>query len=207
MSTFNRIPARGFEHCQSIGIWHDTCVHRHAMKPHPLAITAWLLIFTMGHVLSLPDAYAQRLQKSDLGSTLVNADGLTLYVFDNDSDGTADASDNCPATVNVSPQDRDGERVAICRFKRFHVGGVFKQVLTIRPAVGVAFGRVGIVAARTLRILAVVGERLGVSAIAAEVAAGDLVPIADVLAVLDVPLTAATRSGGWILDGAPRTVD
>jgi adenylate kinase len=49
-------------------------------------------------------------------------------------------------------------------------------------------------------------SRLGVQ-IAADVAAGDLVPMADVLAVLDVPLTAATRSGGWVLDGAPRTVD
>ena len=49
-------------------------------------------------------------------------------------------------------------------------------------------------------------SRLGVR-IAAKVAAGDLVPMADVLAVLDVPLTIATRSGGWVLDGAPRTVD
>lgn len=49
-------------------------------------------------------------------------------------------------------------------------------------------------------------SRLGVR-IAAKVAAGDLVPMADVLAVLDVPLTMATRSGGWVLDGAPRTVD
>lgn len=49
-------------------------------------------------------------------------------------------------------------------------------------------------------------SRLGVR-IAAKVAAGDLVPMADVLAVLDMPLTIATRSGGWVLDGAPRTVD
>lgn len=49
-------------------------------------------------------------------------------------------------------------------------------------------------------------SRLGVR-IAARVAAGDLVPMADVLAVLAMPLTIATRSGGWVLDGAPRTVD
>lgn len=54
------------------------------MKPHPLAITAWLLIFTMGHVLSLPDAYAQRLQKSDLGSTLEPQCDLCWYPSQND---------------------------------------------------------------------------------------------------------------------------
>lgn len=41
--------------------------------------------------------------------------------------------------------------------------------------------------------------------VAATIAAGDLVPVADVLAVLRAPLAAATRSGGWVLDGAPRT--
>lgn len=49
-------------------------------------------------------------------------------------------------------------------------------------------------------------SRLGVR-IAAKVAAGDLVPITDVLAVLTEPLTMATRYGGWVLDGVPRTVD
>jgi len=49
-------------------------------------------------------------------------------------------------------------------------------------------------------------SRLGVE-IAPKVAAGDLVPMAVVLAVLEVPLTAATRSGGWVLDGAPRTLE
>jgi adenylate kinase len=41
--------------------------------------------------------------------------------------------------------------------------------------------------------------------VAATVAAGDLVSMADVLAVLDEPLRAATQAGGWVLDGAPRT--
>jgi len=50
------------------------------------------------------------------------------------------------------------------------------------------------------------GSTLGVR-IAAKVAAGDLVTTADVLAVLEERLDAATRAGGWILDGAPRTVD
>jgi adenylate kinase len=45
------------------------------------------------------------------------------------------------------------------------------------------------------------GER-----IAARVAAGELVDTSDVLAILEVPLVAATGSGGWVLDGAPRTL-
>lgn len=45
------------------------------------------------------------------------------------------------------------------------------------------------------------GER-----IAAMVAAGELVDTADVLAILEAPLVAATGSGGWVLDGAPRTL-
>lgn len=45
------------------------------------------------------------------------------------------------------------------------------------------------------------GER-----IAAMVAAGELVDTADVLAILDAPLAAATGLGGWVLDGAPRTL-
>src|SRR3546814_7194756 len=45
------------------------------------------------------------------------------------------------------------------------------------------------------------GER-----IAATVAAGALAETADVLAILAAPLVAATGSGGWVLDGAPRTL-
>ena len=45
------------------------------------------------------------------------------------------------------------------------------------------------------------GERM-----AAMVAAGELVDTADVLAILEAPLSAATGSGGWVLDGAPRTL-
>src|SRR3546814_13731626 len=45
------------------------------------------------------------------------------------------------------------------------------------------------------------GER-----IAATVAAGALAETADVLALLEAPLVAATGSGGWVLDGAPRTL-
>lgn len=47
----------------------------------------------------------------------------------------------------------------------------------------------------------VLGDR-----VAAAVAAGDLVAIDDVAAVLREPLEASIRTGGWILDGAPRTV-
>ena len=41
--------------------------------------------------------------------------------------------------------------------------------------------------------------------IAASLGAGELVAMADVLSVLKGPLASATRSGGWVLDGAPRT--
>lgn len=49
------------------------------------------------------------------------------------------------------------------------------------------------------------GSRLG-ARIAAKVAAGDLVATADVLAIVEDRLRAATRAGGWVLDGGPRTV-
>ena len=42
--------------------------------------------------------------------------------------------------------------------------------------------------------------------VAAKVGAGELANMADVVEVLEDPLAAATRSGGWVLDGAPRTV-
>lgn len=42
--------------------------------------------------------------------------------------------------------------------------------------------------------------------VAAKVGAGELADMADVLEVLEDPLASATRSGGWVLDGAPRTV-
>ena len=42
--------------------------------------------------------------------------------------------------------------------------------------------------------------------VAAKVDAGELADTTDVLEVLKDPLMAATRSGGWVLDGAPRTV-
>ncbi|QGG96283.1 adenylate kinase [Actinomarinicola tropica] len=45
------------------------------------------------------------------------------------------------------------------------------------------------------------GER-----IEATVAAGELVDTADVLAILETRLVGATGSGGWVLDGAPRTL-
>lgn len=43
--------------------------------------------------------------------------------------------------------------------------------------------------------------------IEASLAAGDLVSFDDVLAVLIGPLVAATLADGWILDGAPRTIE
>ena len=43
--------------------------------------------------------------------------------------------------------------------------------------------------------------------IEASLAAGDLVSFDDVFAVLTARLAAATRAGGWVLDGAPRTAE
>lgn len=48
-------------------------------------------------------------------------------------------------------------------------------------------------------------SRLG-TRVGAQVAAGELVATADVLAVVELRLRAATPSGGWVLDGAPRTI-
>lgn len=45
------------------------------------------------------------------------------------------------------------------------------------------------------------GERID-----AMVASGELVDTADVLAILEARLVGATGSGGWVLDGAPRTL-
>ncbi len=50
------------------------------------------------------------------------------------------------------------------------------------------------------------GSQIG-RRVAATVAAGDLVSVDDVIAVLAGPLVAATQAGGWVLDGIPRTVD
>lgn len=69
-------------------------------------------------------------------------------------------------------------------------------------------GRIGVVhlsVGVALRAEVAGGSRLG-ARIAAEVAAGDLVATADVLAIVEDRLRAATRAGGWVLDGAPRTV-
>jgi len=54
------------------------------MKPHPLTITACLLIFTMWHAPSLPDVYAGRLQQSDLGSTLQQQCDFCWYPLPNE---------------------------------------------------------------------------------------------------------------------------
>lgn len=67
------------------------------------------------------------------------------------------------------------------------------------------FGATHVSVGAALRAEIAVGSRLGVR-VAARVRAGDLVVAADVVAVLEEPLRAAMRSGGWVLDGAPRTV-
>jgi adenylate kinase len=57
----------------------------------------------------------------------------------------------------------------------------------------------------SLRAEVAAGSQLG-ARIAAAVAVGDLVATADVVAIVEDQLRAATRAGGWVLDGAPRTV-
>jgi adenylate kinase len=49
------------------------------------------------------------------------------------------------------------------------------------------------------------GSQLG-HRVALTVNAGDLIADEDVIAVLEAPLAAATKAGGWVLDGIPRTV-
>jgi len=83
-STHDRIAACGFEHCQSSRTWHNICVHRQAMKPHPLTILALWLICLIGLAPFLPEAYAERLPKSDLGSTLQPQCDLCWYPSPND---------------------------------------------------------------------------------------------------------------------------
>jgi len=68
------------------------------------------------------------------------------------------------------------------------------------------FGVTHLSVGAALRAEVAVGSRLG-ARVAATVGAGDLVATPDVLAILEDRLRAATRAGGWVLDGAPRTVD
>ena len=75
------------------------------------------------------------------------------------------------------------------------------QARLVASTLGVAHVSVG----DALRAEVAGGSPLG-ARVAATVAAGDLVAMADVLAVLQGPLRDATRAGGWVLDGAPRTV-
>ena len=75
------------------------------------------------------------------------------------------------------------------------------QARLVASTLGVAHVSVG----DALRAEVAGGSPLG-ARVAATVAAGDLVAMADVLAVLQGPLRGATRAGGWVLDGAPRTV-
>lgn len=56
------------------------------MKPHPITILARLLVCGMLFVLSLPDAHAQSLEKSDLGSTLNQQCDLCWYPSPNEQD-------------------------------------------------------------------------------------------------------------------------
>ncbi len=53
-----------------------------------------------------------RLAESDLGSILVDADGMTLYLFETDTDGSSTCYDDCaatwPALIDGAPSAGDG---------------------------------------------------------------------------------------------------
>ena len=57
------------------------------------------------------------LAESDLGSILVGADGMTLYLFEADTDGTSTCYDECadtwPALVDDAPSAGDGLDAAL----------------------------------------------------------------------------------------------
>jgi len=51
-----------------------------------------------GEESPLADAATVQLAESDLGSILVDADGMTLYLFEADTDGTSTCYDDCAET-------------------------------------------------------------------------------------------------------------
>lgn len=63
---------------------------------------------------------------SDLGDILVDADGMTLYVFDNDSEGVSACTDDClanwPPLVAEDPVAGDGVDATLATFEREDTG-------------------------------------------------------------------------------------
>ncbi|MBI5672611.1 MAG: thermonuclease family protein [Nitrospirae bacterium] len=92
------------------------------MKPHPTTIAAWLLIFWIGPAASLPDAHAQRLQKSDLGSTLNQQCDLCWYPSPNDQD-----SDRLPTYKQRRPRRPPDSRPQRYPKGRYKLGSTHKQ--------------------------------------------------------------------------------
>jgi micrococcal nuclease len=79
----HRIATCRFEHCQSIRIWHDTCVRINAMKPY-LPMVRWSLFGWATFISFVAVADAERLPKSDLGSTLQQQCDLCWYPLPNE---------------------------------------------------------------------------------------------------------------------------
>jgi micrococcal nuclease len=69
------------------------------MKPHRITITALLLIFVIGLIQPLPDAAAERIRQSDLGSTLNQQCDLCWYPSPNEQD-----SDRLPTYKQRRPR-------------------------------------------------------------------------------------------------------
>lgn len=63
---------------------------------------------------------------SDLGDILVGADGMTLYLFDNDADGASNCTDDClanwPPLVAQDPVAGDGVDATLATFERADTG-------------------------------------------------------------------------------------
>lgn len=76
------------------------------------------------------------------------------------------------------------------------------QAVLVAKAQGAVHLSVGALLRAEMRAQSELGVR-----VADAVASGDLVPFSDVLEVLTAPLLHATDDGGWVLDGAPRTVE
>ena len=121
-STRDRIAACRFDHCQLRRMWHNTCLHGQAMKPHPIMISAWLVVCVTWLAPPIPEAHAQRLEKSDLGSTLRQQCDLCWYPSPNEQD-----SDRLPTYKQRRPPRPPDSRPQRYPKGRYKLGPAHKQ--------------------------------------------------------------------------------
>lgn len=124
------------------------------MKPHPLTITAWLLIGLVWLVLSVPDVSAEPLQKSTLGSTLNQQCDLCWHPSPNDQ-----APDRLPTYKQPRHKRAPDSRPQRYPKGRYKLGSAHKQsrLSTLR-----ARSRHEIKALSTLQVRAVDGDTIRV---------------------------------------------